>query len=74
MARSYLLDVVTGANIHDDMFQIAKLPRNVQRVREGHQDGVVLWERQSLDLTFENQTATHSCYSASLLPHCLCMT
>jgi hypothetical protein len=28
-AGSYLLDVVTGANIHDDIFKIAKLPRNI---------------------------------------------
>jgi hypothetical protein len=36
---SHLLDIVTGTNVHDDVFQIAKFPGNIQRVREGHQDG-----------------------------------
>jgi len=30
MTGSYLLDIVTGTNIHDDIFQITKLPRNIQ--------------------------------------------
>ena len=50
MAGSYLLDIVTSANIHDDIFQIAKFPRNIQRVREGYQDGVVWWECQLFEI------------------------
>lgn len=50
MAGSYLFDIVASANIHDDVVQIAKLPRNIQRVREGYQDGVVWWGCQLLEI------------------------
>jgi hypothetical protein len=60
---SHLLDKVTSPNIHNDVFQIAELSRNIQRVREGYQDGGIC-ERAA---GYSNRNKESDCYAPFLL-------